>query len=288
MAIDLHVHSTASDGTESPAELMATARAAGLNTIALTDHDTTSGWAEAAAHLPAGMTLVRGAELSCQYETADGSVIALHLLAYLFDAGHPGLVQCLDRMCTDRLTRAEKMVGLMAADGLPVTWAGVTALAAGAVVGRPHLARALVRAEVVPTVDAAFAGPLNSRSPYYLAKADIPVEDAIRLVHDAGGVCVFAHPRRRGRQVSDQGIAALAAKGADGLSGLDGLEVDHPDHDRDAREQLSALADKLGLAVTGSSDYHGTNKRTRIAARTTAPEQFETLIASARGELVRG
>ena len=282
MAIDLHTHSTASDGTDSPAELMQIARRAGLDAVALTDHDTTAGWAAAVDHLPVGMTLVLGAEISCDYAVPGHPRTALHLLAYLFDPQDAGLGVRLDQVCRDRLQRAERMVDLMAADGVPVTWAAVTALAAGGTVGRPHLARALVQAGVVPTVDAAFAGPISSRSPYYVTKADIPVLEAITLVRGAGGVCVFAHPRRPGRQVSDDGIAAMAA------AGLNGVEVDHPDHDASARARLTGLAADLGLVRTGSSDYHGSNKRTRIAACVTAPDQFEALVEPARTRLVHG
>lgn len=283
MSIDLHTHSTASDGTDAPADVVVIARQAGVDTIALTDHDTTAGWAAAAARLVPGMTLVPGAEISCAYDDHSGQPpIALHLLSYLFDPQHPELAASLDAVCTDRLERAERMVDLMAADGMPVTWAAVTALAEGGTVGRPHLARALVQAGVVPSVDAAFAGPISSRSRYYIAKADIPVLAAIGLVRAAGGVCVFAHPLRRGRQVSDDGIAAMAA------AGLRGIEVDHPDHDPAARAHLAGVASDLGLVRTGSSDYHGSNKSTPIAACVTDRGQFEALVDPARGRLVHG
>jgi predicted metal-dependent phosphoesterase TrpH len=147
------------------------------------------------------------------------------------------------------------------------------------VVGRPHVARALVEAGVVDSVDHAFATLLHHRSPYYVAKADTDVLEGIALVRAAGGVPVFAHglATRRGRVVGDEAIATMAA------AGLLGLEVDHPDHDPDERAHLRGLAGELGLLVTGSSDYHGSNKTTPIAACTTAPDQFEALLAAGTG-----
>ena len=275
MTIDLHVHSTASDGTDSPAELLAVARLAGLDVVALTDHDTTLGWGPARAALPVGMTLVPGAEISCQFERAGQPPIAMHLLAYLFDDTYEPLRERLDGMCRDRVDRARLMVELMADDGIPVSWPTILAAAGGGTIGRPHLARALVGLGVVDSVDDAFAGPLSWRSPYYVVKGDIPVTEAIALVRSAGGVCVFAHPRRRGRQLDVAGIAELAA------AGLHGIEVDHPDHDELARLELGALAVDLGLVRTGSSDFHGTNKSTPIGACTTAPDEFLALIDAA-------
>jgi predicted metal-dependent phosphoesterase TrpH len=273
--IDLHTHSTASDGTDSPTALIRVAGAAGVDVVAITDHDTTRGWEEAATALRPGMTLVPGAEISCQFERTGQPPIAMHLLAYLFDAGNQPLAQRLDGLCLDRLERAERMVDLMADDGVPVSWVQIRDAAGGGTIGRPHLARALVAAGIVDSVDAAFAGPLSWRSPYYVPKGDIPVLEAISLVRAAGGVCVFAHPRRRGRQVDDAGIADLAA------AGLHGIEVDHPDHDQQARLELAAMAADLGLVRTGSSDYHGTNKSTPIAACTTEPEEFLALVDAA-------
>lgn len=282
MSIDLHTHSTASDGTDSPSDLVRAAWAASVTVLGLTDHDTTGGWDEAARSLPGGMTLVPGAELSCEYQPDSGAAIPLHLLAYLFDPLEPALRAQMDSICVDRIGRATRMVGLMEADGVPITWREVELVAAGGTVGRPHIARALVAAGVVPSVDAAFAGPISSRSPYYVGKADIPVLTAIGLVRAAGGVCVFAHPLRRGRQVGDDGIAAMAA------AGLRGIELNHPDHDDAARAHLSGLAKELDLVTTGSSDYHGTNKRTSIAADTTTTEQFERLVAPVRDRLIVG
>jgi predicted metal-dependent phosphoesterase TrpH len=279
MRIDLHTHSSVSDGTESPAELLETARAAGLDVVALTDHDTTAGWAAAEAARPAGLTVIPGMELSCRWFPGDQKPISVHLLAYLFDPDHPGLAGERTRLRTERLGRAEKIVAALAADGYPVAWEEIVAGCAGGVVGRPHVARALVEAGAVATVDDAFATLLHHGSPYYVAKADTDVRDGIALVRAAGGVPVFAHglATKRGRVVGDDAIAAMAEEG------LLGLEVDHPDHTPEERDHLRGLAADLGLFTTGSSDYHGRNKTTPIAVCTTEPEQFAALLAAGSG-----
>jgi len=278
MRIDLHTHSSVSDGTESPAELMATARAAGLDVIALTDHDTTAGWAAAAAARPPGLALVRGAELSCRWYGAEPP-ISLHLLAYLFDPEHPDLVATLTRIRASRAVRAERMIELLVADGYDVNWDDVLRLADGGTVGRPHIAQALIRAGLVETTSAAFAPEWLGRR-YRVPKEDIDVFEAVRLVRDAGGVTVFAHPRatRRGRIVPDDLIVSLAE------AGLFGLEADHTDHTPEERAHVRALADSLGLAVTGSSDFHGTHKTVGLGAETTTPTVYERLVAASSGK----
>jgi predicted metal-dependent phosphoesterase TrpH len=282
--IDLHTHSSVSDGTDTPAALVATAAAAGLDVVALTDHDTTAGWAAAEASRPPGLTIVPGMELSCRYFPSDEPPISVHLLAYLFDPLSAAFAAERVRLREERLSRGERIVTALAADGYPVEWAQIVARSEGGVVGRPHIARALVEAGVVDSVDHAFATLLHHRSPYYASKADTDVLDGIRLVRAAGGVPVFAHglATSRGRVVGDDAIAAMSA------AGLLGLEVDHPDHTPDQRAYLHALADGLGLIRTGSSDYHGTNKRTPIAACTTEPDQFEALLGAGTGVPVVG
>lgn len=272
--IDLHTHSTASDGTDTPAQLVTRAAAAGVSVLAITDHDTTAGWAQASASRPPVMTLVHGAEFSCRYLPAGGRPINLHLLGYLFDPQDPALRAEQTRLRASRRSRARQMVDNMTADGIPISWEEVERLAGGGPVGRPHLGRALVAANVVPDVDTAFRDLLSSRRGYYVPKADTDVFTAVRLVLAAGGVPVFAHPlaRRRGPVVSADVVAELAA------AGLVGIEVDHPDHDDDDRAEAAALSRDLGLVPTGSSDYHGTNKRTPIAACTTSGAAFEALI----------
>ncbi len=279
MRIDLHTHSSVSDGTDSPADLLATARAAGLDVVALTDHDTTAGWAQAEAARPDGLTVVPGTELSCRWFPAGAPPISVHLLAYLFDPEHPALAAERARLRDERLGRGERIVTALAEAGHPVVWSEIVERAGGGVVGRPHVARALIEAGVVDSVDHAFATLLHHRSPFYVAKADTDVLKGIALVRAAGGVPVFAHglATRRGRVVGDEAIATMAA------AGLLGLEVDHPDHDPDERAHLRGLAGELGLLVTGSSDYHGSNKTTPIAACTTAPDQYEALVAAGTG-----
>lgn len=274
MRIDLHTHSTASDGTDTPAELVARASADGLDVLALTDHDTTAGWEPALAARPPGLTIVPGVEFSCVHHTAEGRRISLHLLAYLVDEHDPAIRAEWARLREARRTRAETMVGRLADAGYPITWDQVSELAAGGSVGRPHLGRALVTAGVVPDVDTAFRDLLSSRQPYYVRKPDTDVFTALELVRGAGGIPVFAHPlaRRRGPVVDDDTIAAMAA------AGLVGLEVDHPDHDEDDRAHAARLVRELDLVGTGSSDYHGRNKTTGLGARLTDPEAYERLI----------
>jgi 3',5'-nucleoside bisphosphate phosphatase len=275
--IDLHAHSTASDGTDSPAELMAAAHAAGLDVLAITDHDTTAGWDEAQAARPSTLTLVEGAEFSCVHRSESDGRTSMHLLGYLFDPDDAALRAEQTRLRSARLTRGETIVARMAADGVPISWDEVVAIAGGGAVGRPHIGRALVQAGVVPDIDAAFAGVLSNRSKYYVGTPDTDAFAAVELIVRAGGVAVFAHPlaRSRGKVVGDDVIIALAA------AGLAGLEVDHPDHNPADRAHLRGLAGELGLIVTGSSDYHGTNKRTALGACLTADAEYERLVAAA-------
>lgn len=277
MRIDLHVHSSASDGTESPADLVRAA-AAGLDVVALTDHDTTAGWSDAADALPAGLRLVRGAEISCAY---DG--VSLHLLAYLFDPAHEALADEMAMALDDRVPRAKAIVARLADAGHPVTWELVQAqLAEGATVGRPHIADALVAAGVVADRTAAFDTLLHDGSEFFVGHYYVDALQAIRLVREAGGVSVFAHPAAstRGPVVAEGALAAMAA------AGLSGVEVDHRDNPPEARERLRTQARDLGLLVTGASDYHGTGKENRLGEHTTDPEVYEALVALSTGNAV--
>jgi predicted metal-dependent phosphoesterase TrpH len=277
--IDLHAHSTASDGTEDPAAVVRAARAAGLDVVALTDHDTTAGWQAAAAALPEGLVLVPGMELSCRHGTG-ADAVSLHLLGYLFDPDEPLLRDTRRRLRASRLDRGERMVAALAGDGVAISWEQVLGHAAGGSVGRPHVARALVEAGVVGSVEAAFTPDwLATGGRYFRDKEECPVIDAIRLVRGAGGVCVFAHPgaHRRGPVVSDDVIAAMAD------AGLTGLEVDHVDHDDATRQRLRALAAELGLLVTGGSDFHGSSKTVALGANLTEPEVYDQIVARAVG-----
>jgi 3',5'-nucleoside bisphosphate phosphatase len=276
--IDLHTHSTVSDGTDTPAELVRRAGAAGLDAVALTDHDTTAGWAEAAAALPRGMTLVPGMEMSCTGLGEDGLPVPVHLLAYLFDPADAAFAAERERLRAERVARVRAMAERMVADGLPIDPDAVLA-EAGPAAGRPHLARALMAAGVVPTVDAAFRELLAPHGPYYLDKADTPLDRAVEMVAAAGGVTVIAHvrARSRGRLLELAEVRRLAALG------LGGIEVDHPDHAPADREILRELVAELGVLATGSSDYHGADKAVGLGRFTTDPEQFEILIGKASG-----
>jgi len=282
--IDLHTHSLASDGTDTPAGLVRAAVEAGLDVVALTDHDTTAGWDAAADALPAGLRLIRGMEMSCTGRGEDGRPVAVHLLAYLFDPRNEAFAVERERLRGERVGRIRTMAERMAADGLPVDPERIVT-AAGPVAGRPHLARALVEAGVVPSIEAAFADLLSSRGRYYVTKADTPLSEAVRMVADAGGVTVVAHARARsrGRLLALDHIEELAELG------LGGLEADHPDHAPADAQLMRDMAAKLDLFVTGSSDYHGGNKAVPLGRYTTDPEAFEALTARATGvEVLEG
>ncbi|NEC53555.1 PHP domain-containing protein [Actinospica acidiphila] len=275
MRIDLHTHSTASDGTDTPAELVRKAAAAGLDVVALTDHDTTRGHAEALAALPQGLTLVTGAELSCRL---DG--VSMHLLAYLFDPEEPALLAERELVRDDRVPRAKGMIARLNELGVPVTWEQVARIAGNGSVGRPHVASALVELGVVDSVSDAFTPEwLADGGRAYVPKHETDPFEAVRLVKNAGGVAVFAHPAavKRGRTVPDSAIAELAR------AGLDGIEVDHMDHDPGTRARLRSLAGELELLVTGSSDYHGSRKTCVLGEFSTDPEVYGEITRRATG-----
>jgi len=274
--IDLHTHSTASDGTEAPADVVAAAAAAGLDVVALTDHDTTLGWAPASEAVGRhGVALVPGIEISCQ--RAGHSI---HLLGYLTDPDHAGLGAELARARRSRVVRLERMVERMAADGIPISFAEVQAqVPLGATAGRPHIADALVHKGVIAHRDEAFVDWLGSSSPYYVRHyAPDPVA-AVRLVLDAGGVPVIAHPFS-GTRPGSLPIRLVEEMAAAGLAGL---EVGHRDHDVHTQAMAARLAARLGLLVTGSSDYHGSGKRNRLGENTTDPEVLAEIEARATG-----
>ncbi|MGW3916539.1 PHP domain-containing protein [Streptomyces sp. NPDC005070] len=275
MRIDLHAHSTASDGTDTPAELVRNAAIAGLDVVALTDHDTTRGYAEAVAALPEGLTLVTGAELSCRI---DG--ISMHMLAYLFDPEDAALLAERELVRDDRVPRAQGMIARLQGLGVPITWEQVARIAGDGSVGRPHVASALVELGVVDSVSDAFTEQwLADGGRAYLPKHETDPFEAIRLVKGAGGVTVFAHPAaaKRGRTVPESVIAELAG------AGLDGIEVDHMDHEPATRARLRGLASELGLLTTGSSDYHGSRKTCVLGEFTTDPEVYGEITRRATG-----
>lgn len=267
--IDLHTHSNASDGTESPSVLVEQAALAGLDVVGLTDHDTTAGWAAAEeAALRTGIALVRGAEISAR---ADG--VSVHLLSYLHDPEHLALREQNERVRAARTDRARTMVELLGRD-YALTWDDVMDhTEPGTTIGRPHIADALVTAGYAADRSAAFASMLRPGSQYYVPHYAPDAIDAIRAVQAAGGVAVFAHPGAdlRGRVVPDAVIEEMAA------AGLAGLEVRHRDNSPEQQRRLTDIAASLGLLVTGSSDYHGAGKPNVLGENTTSPEVLEAI-----------
>ena len=273
MRIDLHTHSNRSDGTDSPTALVEKAKAAGLDVVAITDHDSTAGWDEAqAAADRVGITLVRGIEISTML---DG--VSVHLLGYGFDPADTSLLSELDRILTGRDQRLPQLLDQLAEHDMHLTEDDVVAQSGHAAAsGRPHVADAMVAAGYVADRDEAFRDWLYDDGPAYVERYGAPLREAIDLVRDAGGVSVIAHPwARRGARVLTPGVVAeLAAQG------LAGIEVDHNNHRDDVRAELRSLATDLGLVVTGSSDYHGTGKgpEFHLGAHTTAPAEYERLM----------
>ncbi len=271
--IDLHTHSSISDGTDTPAGLVDQALAAALDVVGLTDHDTFAGLDEAVARgEEIGVRVVRGIELSC---TRNGH--SVHLLAYGPGPEAPGLAAELDRVRSGRLGRLSGVLEKLAALGVPVTEAQVLAeVGESPSVGRPHIADAMVKAGHVADRTEAFDRFLADGGPAHVGRYAIPLERGIDLVHEAGGVAVIAHPWGRGRErlLPPEVLAALATDHR-----LDGIEVDHQDHDPTARSRLRALADDLGLLATGSSDYHGTGKQDHdLGCNTTAPDVLDAIL----------
>ncbi|MGN6446026.1 PHP domain-containing protein [Amnibacterium sp.] len=272
---DLHTHSTVSDGTETPSDVVRAAAAAGLAGLALTDHDSTAGWATAtAAAREAGIGLLPGVELSTR-----SGWRSVHMLGYLVDPEDAALLAETDRIRRARRDRARRIVDAIAVD-YPVSWDDVLdQTAPGATVGRPHIADALVALGIEPDRSAAFAGILHPRrgyiEPHY---APTPVE-GVALIRAAGGVPVLAHPgaTRAEWVIPEDEVAALVD------AGLFGIEADHPENTAGGGPVAAALARRFGLPITGSSDYHGSGKPNRIGERTTAPDVVEAILAQATG-----
>lgn len=277
--IDLHTHSTYSDGTCDVDELLARAREARLDAIALTDHDTTAGWDDArVAAGRHGVAVVPGIEVSTQFGRS-----SVHVLALLPDpAPDTALARELARAREARRTRAREMVTRLAQD-YPITWEQVSAQVAGetTTVGRPHIADALVAGGVVPDRSAAFAGVLAAGSPYYVPHYAPSPERAVAAIREAGGIAVAAHPGSAGRggHLPETLLEAMAA------AGLQGIEVDHREHDARERARLRDLARSWGLWVTGGSDYHGRGKPNRLGENLTSPDVLEAMLSlAARSE----
>jgi predicted metal-dependent phosphoesterase TrpH len=273
--IDLHTHSRISDGTESPAEVVRQARAAGLSAIALTDHDTTAGWAEARAEAERiGVGLVPGIELSTRQEWR-----SVHVLGYLVDPASPALVAETARIREARRERARRIVDRIGED-YPLSWDDVLAQTTpGSTVGRPHIADALVAGGLADDRGAAFAGILHPRTGYVEPHYAPTPLDGVRLIVAAGGVPVLAHPGAagRGRVLPEAVVGELAS------AGLFGLELHHRENTPDGAERVAELAVLFGLAVTGSSDYHGAGKPNRLGENTTDPAVVDRILELGTG-----
>jgi predicted metal-dependent phosphoesterase TrpH len=279
MLIDLHTHTNASDGTDSPTQLIDKAINRGINILALTDHDTTRGWDEARSALlnhpsQTEMKLVLGSEISCQ----DDNGISIHMLGLLFDPDHQPLFEVLERTRENRHSRMERIIARLNEAGIDITIDEVNAQRQGdATLGRPHLADALVARGHVASRDEAFAALLHNKSKFYINHYSPSPVETIKLIKAAGGVAIIAHPlaSQRGRTISMDLFESLIA------AGLDGIEVDHRDHSENEKSELLRFAIENELIVTGSSDYHGTGKLNQLAEYTTHPRQWEALEAKA-------
>ncbi len=277
--IDLHTHTTASDGTDSPFTLVKKALAAGVKTLGITDHDSTAGWSEAISAMQPQIELVLGAEISCL--TDDG--ISVHMLGLLFDGENFGMQEMLAQSRDTRLPRMRKMVSLLQTDGFDITLDDVYQAAPDqATIGRPHLADALVNKKIVASRDEAFSELLHNESKYYVTHAAPTPIEAIKTIKSAGGVAVIAHPfaSRRGQILTADTFQELVT------AGLDGIEVHHRDQNDSERSVLTSIARELHLAITGSSDYHGTGKLNALAENTTDPAEWEALESRANARRV--
>ena len=270
--IDLHTHTNKSDGTDSPRELVNKAISLGMSVIGITDHDTTSGWLQAIESLRGDLALALGSEISCL--THDG--ISVHMLGLLFDGQHIEMQNMLEETRDGRLPRMRTMIEKMRAAGIDISMEDVyNALPTGATLGRPHLADALVNKGVIKSRDEAFQGMLNNDSEFYVSHAAPTPEDAIRMIRNAGGVAVIAHPfaSLRGQILSASDFKSLVD------AGLNGIEVDHRDQNPEERAMLRAIAEELDLVITGASDYHGSGKLNSLGEYGTSPDQWEKLEA---------
>lgn len=273
MRIDLHTHSRVSDGTDSPAELVGRAADAGLDVVALTDHDTFDGLDEAVAEGERrDIQVVRGMELSCARR---GS--SVHLLAYGADPAHPALAAEMVRVRGGRTDRLGSVLERLHDLGVPVSEAEVMVqVGLSPSVGRPHIADALIAAGHVGDRAEAFDRFLADGGPAHVPRYAIAIDRGIDLVHAAGGVAVIAHPWGRGREhlLPSELLEQLVDE-----HGLDGLEVDHQDHDAEARHRLRQLTTQLGVLATGSSDYHGTGKQDHeLGCNTTDPAVYTEIL----------
>ena len=272
--IDLHLHSNVSDGTGSPTDVVREAHAAGVRTMALTDHDTAAGWDEAREEcLRLGMTFIPGMEFSSRIE--HGSI---HILAYLIDPNYAPLAEELDKLQNDRENRLRQMTENVSAD-YDITWEHVMeqVAASGKSLGRPHLADALVAQGIIGERSEAFDGILSKNGPYYVSQYALDPVSAVKLIRAAGGVPVMAHPTTRGRVAPMEYIDRLIE------AGLGGYEIEHRENMEPGKTILREICVERGLIMTGSSDYHGTGKPNQPGENTTAPEMLDKIFEQGTG-----
>ena len=258
--VDLHAHSTASDGAFAPEQVVEHASRAGLAALALTDHDTVAGVAMArSAGEALGIRIVSGVELSAMDGEREIHLLGLHL-------ERPELIEGeLVAFRDTRRTRAEEMVARLNALSVPVTMDAVIAEAGDGAIGRPHVARAIVRGGWVRDQREAFDRFLGGGRPAFVPKHYLLVGDAIRLVHDAGGIAIFAHPGHDGVRSRVEPLVAL---------GLDGLEVKHPSHSSEDVARLGALTQHFGMVPSGGSDWHGAVEGPRVIGNQKVPAEW--------------
>jgi predicted metal-dependent phosphoesterase TrpH len=268
---DLHTHSSCSDGTLRPAELVELAISRQLTGIALTDHDTTAGLDEARTAARGKLVVLTGCELSAEH--GDQPV---HVLGYAFDTEEPTFKKRREWIRSGRYGRAERMVERLRELGADVSFERVLELAGDASIGRPHVARAMVQAGVVPDVASAFSDEwIGTGGRAYVAKAAVTPVEAVELIRGAGGAAVLAHPsiHAGAEPVPEAVISEMAA------AGLAGLEVDHPEQSPEDRARWRLLAGVLGLEVTGSSDCHGELSGYRMGVCRTPAAVVDQLLA---------
>jgi predicted metal-dependent phosphoesterase TrpH len=259
MTVDLHVHTTASDGLVTPSDVVTAALDLGLRVVSITDHDSVEGVSEAIeAARGSVLEVLPGVELSVLAD--DGSDV--HLLGYLIDHGDPALLEALERLRTARFERAVAMVKALSDAGHEVGLDGVLEHAAGGAVGRVHVARALVDAGSVDTIEQAFADLIGREGPYYVRKAFFSAREALELIHGAGGVAVLAHPGVSG----ESALVPLVGEG------LDGVEAYHAEHTPAQRAHFAALAERFALVATGGSDFHGPGMRSATLGSGACPD----------------
>lgn len=270
LGIDLHTHSSRSDGTFTPSEVVRLAAERGLDVVALTDHDTTDGLEEAVHEgLRLGVEVVPGVELSTEFEST-----SVHVLCYWMDPANADLQLELRRLRDHRLRRGEQMVERLQALGIPVDFERVREIAGEATIVRPHIAQAMVEVGAVASEQEAFDLYISDGGPAHVGKHALDPLDAVGLIVQAGGVCVLAHPGMWAAQASvpHELIEGMAA------AGMRGLEVEHPDHAPEMRERYREMAARLGLVATGGSDCHGTRyEPVRLGTSLCDPEAFADL-----------